>query len=68
MRPMEEPSNGHSPQCSGWQELTGQVPELFHEARLRVPSPGEFGGAELRTGFKWEQMQYQKPFLKELAL
>ena len=33
-----------------------------------MPSPGEFGGAELRTGFKWEQMQYQKPFLKELAL
>ena len=52
----------------GWQEVIGQVPELFHEARLRVPSPGEFGGAELRTGFKWEQMQYQKPFLKELAL
>lgn len=52
----------------GWQEVIGEVPELFHEARLRVPSPGEFGGAELRTGFKWEQMQYQKPFLKELAL
>ena len=52
----------------GWQEVLGQVPELFHEARLRVPSPGEFGGSELRTGFKWEQLQYQKPFLKELAL
>ena len=52
----------------GWQEVLGKVPELFHESRLRVPSPGEFGGAELRTGFKWEQMQYQKPFLKELAL
>lgn len=52
----------------GWQEVLGQVPELFHEARLRVPIPGEFGGVELRTGFKWEQLQYQKPFLKELAL
>ena len=52
----------------GWQEVLGNVPELFHEARLRVPMPGEFGGVELRTGFKWEQMQYQKPFLKELAL
>ena len=52
----------------GWQEILGQVPELFHEARLRVPSPSEFGGAELRTGFKWKEMQYQKPFLKELAL
>jgi hypothetical protein len=52
----------------GWQEILGQVPDLFHEARLRVPIPGEFGGVELRTGFKWEQLQYQKPFLKELAL
>jgi hypothetical protein len=53
----------------GWNnELIGQVPELFHEARLRVPSPNEFGGTDLRTGFKWDQIQYQKPFLKELAL
>jgi len=52
----------------GWQEVLGQVPELFHEARLRVPSPGEFGGPELRTGIKWEQLQYQQPFLKELTL
>ncbi len=52
----------------GWQEVPGGEPELFHEARLRVPSPGEFGGAELRTGFKLEQRQYQMPFLKELAL
>jgi hypothetical protein len=52
----------------GWQEVLGKIPELFHEARLRVPNPGDFGGTELRTGFKWEQLQYQKPFLKELAL
>jgi len=52
----------------GWLEVAGAVPELFHEARLKVPTPGEFGGAELRTGFKWRQLQYQKPYLKELAL
>jgi hypothetical protein len=52
----------------GWQEVLGKVPDLFHEARLRVPVPGEFGGSELRTGFKWGQKQYQKPFLLELAL
>jgi len=52
----------------GWIEVLGQIPELFHQARLRVPIPGEFGGSELRTGFKWEQLQYQKPFLKEVAL
>lgn len=72
MLPSEE-AGGNPPTATaislrGWQEVLGQVPELFHEARLRVPIPGEFGGAELRTGFKWEQMQYQKPFLKELAL
>jgi len=52
----------------GWQEVLGEIPQLFHEARLRVPTPGEFGGSDLRTGFKWDQLQYQKPFLKELAL
>ena len=52
----------------GWQEVNGKVPDLFHEARLKVPTPAEFGGAELRTGFKWKQLQYQKPFLRELAL
>jgi len=33
-----------------------------------VPRPLDFGGTDLRTGFKWDQLQYQKPFLKELAL
>jgi len=52
----------------GWQEVRGQVPELFHESRLKVPTPADFGGPELRTGFKWKHLQYQKPFLKEMAL
>lgn len=54
----------------GWSlgDQPGEVPQLFHEARLRVPTPNEFGGAELRTGFKWHQSQYQEPFLNELAL
>ena len=52
----------------GWQENDGEIPELFHEARVRVPSPDEFGGAELRTGFKWGELQYAIPFLTELAL
>ena len=52
----------------GWTEILGETPELFHEARLHVPSPSDFGGAEIRTGFKWDELQYQKPFLKQLAL
>lgn len=74
MFPNEE--NGGNPPTAtaisvrGWAlaDQPGEVPQLFHEARLRVPTPNEFGGAELRTGFKWHQSQYQEPFLKELAL
>ena len=74
MFPNEE--NGGNPPTAtaisvrGWPlaDKPGEVPQLFHEARLRVPTPNEFGGAELRTGFKWHQSQYQEPFLKELAL
>jgi hypothetical protein len=67
-------SNGGNPPTAtaislrGWQQVLGKVPKIFHEARLRVPSPGEFGGAELRTGFKLEQRHLQMPFLKEIAL
>ena len=52
----------------GWQEVEGSVPELFHEARLWMPTSDFFGGRDVRTGFKWEHPQYQRPFLRELAL
>jgi hypothetical protein len=54
----------------GWQEIKGTVPKLFHEARVQWPSANAFAfrGAGIRTGFKWRQLQYQKPFLQELAL
>ncbi len=54
----------------GWQEIKGKVPELYHQARVQWPSTNALAlrGAGIRTGFKWRQPQYQKPFLKELAL
>ena len=44
------------------------VPELFHEARLHIPQPDEAFKSHLRTGFKWEHPELQRPFLKQLAL
>lgn len=54
----------------GWQEIRGAVPELFHQARVQWPSTNAqaLRGPGIRTGFKWRQLQYQRPFLKELAL
>lgn len=54
----------------GWQEIRGTVPQLFHQARVQWPSinADSLRGLSVRTGFKWRQLQYQRPFLKELAL
>lgn len=54
----------------GWQEVSGSVPELYHQARVQWPSTNAqaLRGTAIRTGFKWRQWQYQKPFLKELAM
>jgi hypothetical protein len=54
----------------GWQEIRGTVPSLFHQARVQWPSSNAdaLSGPSVRTGFKWRQLQYQRPFLKELAL
>ncbi|MEB3242352.1 MAG: hypothetical protein VKO44_01815 [Cyanobacteriota bacterium] len=54
----------------GWQETPGTVPELFHQARVLWPGANAqaLRGPGIRTGFKWRQLQYQRPFLMELAL
>ncbi|MCT0218738.1 hypothetical protein KQ304_06965 [Synechococcus sp. CS-1329] len=54
----------------GWQEVKGTVPKLYHESRIQWPSENAnaLRGLNIRTNFKWRQLQYQKPFLKELAL
>jgi len=69
------PKDGNPPTSTalntyGWQESRGTVPNLFHQARVQWPSSNAqaLRGPGIRTGFKWRQMQYQRPFLKELAL
>jgi hypothetical protein len=69
------PKNANPPTSTalntyGWQEIRGTVPELFHQARVQWPSTNAdaLSGPAVRTGFKWRQLQYQRPFLKELAL
>lgn len=69
------PKDGNPPTSTalntyGWQEVRGSVPELFHQARVQWPSANAdaLSGPSVRTGFKWRQLQYQRPFLKELAL
>lgn len=54
----------------GWQEVKGTVPQLYHQARVQWPSsnPLALRRSGVHTGFKWRQPNYQKPFLKELAL
>jgi hypothetical protein len=54
----------------GWQEIRGTVPDLFHQARVQWAGANAdaLRGSSVRTGFKWRQLQYQRPFLKELAL
>lgn len=54
----------------GWQEVPGEVPEIYHQARVHWPNANALaeGWGGLRTGFKWHKRQYQKPFIKQLAL
>lgn len=49
---------------------TPSIPRLFHEARVQWPSSESkaFRERGIKTGFKWEDEQYQYPFLLQLAL
>lgn len=49
---------------------TPSIPRLFHEARVQWPSSESkaFREGGIKTGFKWEDEQYQYPFLMQLAM
>lgn len=49
---------------------TSSIPLLFHEARVQWPSSESraFRERGIKTGFKWEDEQYQYPFLLQLAM
>ena len=69
------PKDGNPPTSTaintyGWHEIRGNVPKLFHQARVQWPSSNAqaLRGPGIRTGFNWRQPQYLRPFLQELAL
>ncbi|MFN9174637.1 MAG: hypothetical protein ACK58N_09020, partial [Synechocystis sp.] len=53
----------------GWQENEGAIPDLITNARVYVPRLDrfEFDKEYIKTNIKWNQVQYQRPFLGQLA-
>ncbi|WP_295535797.1 cell division protein FtsA [Synechococcus sp. UW140] len=54
----------------GWQTQRAVVPNIFHQARIHWSSSNAqtMSGPGVHTGFKWKEIEYQQPFLKEIAL
>jgi hypothetical protein len=54
----------------GWQETLGALPQLYHETRVQWLRDASqvLRGRGIRTDLKWHQLQYQQPFIMELAL
>ncbi len=52
----------------GGQELESQVPEVISHARIYVPRLDrlDFNEDYIKTNIKWQQIQYQQPFLSQL--
>ncbi len=52
----------------GWQETIGQIPDLISHARTYVPRLDQFDFDKeyIKTNIKWQQAQYQRPFLGQL--
>jgi hypothetical protein len=52
----------------GWQESVGVIPEIISQARTYVPRLDvfDFDKEHIKTNIKWQQAQYQRPFLGQL--
>jgi hypothetical protein len=52
----------------GWQETIGQIPDLISHARIYVPRLDifDFNKEYLKTNIKWQEVEYQRPFLGQL--
>ncbi|MEB3119661.1 MAG: hypothetical protein VKL41_00375 [Snowella sp.] len=65
---------GESPPIStlittrGWQESIGQIPDVISHARTYVSRLDifDFDKEYIKTNIKWQQAQYQRPFLGQL--
>ena len=66
----ENPPTSTALNTYGWQSERTLVPDIFHQARIQWPSSNALAmrGAGIHTGFKWKEIHYQRPFLKEIAL
>lgn len=65
------PKNSNPPTATALNTVeTSSIPSLFHEARVQWPSPESkaFRERGIRTGFKWEDQEYQYPFLLQLTM
>lgn len=52
----------------GWQEAAGNIPGVVSQARIYVPRLDifDFDKDYIKTNIKWQQAQYQRPFLGQL--
>jgi hypothetical protein len=52
----------------GWQETEGQIPSLISQARIYFTRLDQFDFDKdyIKTNIKWQQVQYQRPFLSQL--
>ncbi|MFN5514222.1 MAG: hypothetical protein ACK5CA_05595 [Cyanobacteriota bacterium] len=53
----------------GWRESEGLIPAVMSDARVYVPRLDRFDFDKdyIKTNIKWQQVQYQRPFLGQLA-
>ena len=51
----------------GWQEVKGKIPDLISHARAYFPNQKvNFNQDYIKTNIKWQQVEYQRPFLGQL--
>jgi hypothetical protein len=51
----------------GWQEIQGKIPDLISHARTYFPQEQyDFNKDYIKTNIKWQQVEYQRPFLGQL--
>jgi hypothetical protein len=53
----------------GWQQTSEKIPEPITNARIYFPPgvAGELSAEHIKTNIKWQQVEYQRPFLAQLA-
>jgi hypothetical protein len=52
----------------GWQESIGQIPNIINDSRIYIPRLDlfDFNKDYIKTNIKWQNVEYQRPFLGQL--